>query len=351
MYFLSGKYHDLVAELKNIVKSHQIFTQMLLYLITVLLAGVLSNCSSVEKTLDLPTLIPTEYLPTAISLTSQALISQRVTATPAVQTAEPQATFTPTITASPAITGTLTPTPTSAQAQLDEEFTATPHFPFEIPYAKIQFIKPGALSRVISPIDLHVFLLPGDSGRARVELFGEDGRLMYRKLFVFGNPVDIQTNLRVEIDFEIKGVAETANLVVSVDDAYGRIKTQASQELILLSLGDADITPPGDLLEPIVIQEPAPEVLVQGGGLVVSGLVRTASDQPLLVELIATDGRIIGNRLAGIAPEPKSKHRLFAAEVPFKVYSPTWVRVTVSERSPRWGGPVQLTSVEVLLAP
>jgi hypothetical protein len=331
------------------VKSHPVFTRLFLYLITVFLVGVLSSCSSVATTLDLPTLIPTEYLPTAISLTSQALISQRVTVAPATQTAEPQATFTPTLTATPAIT--VTPMPTSTRAQSGEDLTATPHFPFEIPYAKIQFIKPGALSRVISPIDLHVFLLPGDSGRARVELFGEDGRLMYRKLFVFGNPVDIQTNLRTEIDFEIKGVAETANLVVSVDDAYGRIKTQASQELILLSIGDADINPPGDLLEPIVIQEPAPKVLVQGGGLVVSGLVRTASDQPLLVELIATDGRIIGNRLAGIAPEPKGMHRLFATEVPYKVYSPTWVRVTVSERGHQLGGPVQLTSVEVLLAP
>jgi len=84
---------------------------------------------------------------------------------------------------------------------------------------------------------------------------------------------------------------------------------------------------------------------------VVSGLVRTASDLPLLVELVTTDGRVIGNRLAGIAPDPDGGHRLFAAEVPFKVSSPTWVRVTVSEWNYQFGGPVQLNSVEVLLAP
>jgi hypothetical protein len=299
--------------------------------------------------LDLPTLIPTEHLPTAIALTSQALISQVGSATPVKEMEQPGTTLTPTITDAPTIE--VTPTPTSTLAAVGEEFTATPIPPFEIPYADIQFVNPGALSKVISPIELHAFLLPGDAGRARVELFGEDGQLMYRKLFVFSSSSGVQTNLRAEIDFEISGVAETARLVISVDDAYGRIKTLAAQDLILLSLGDSDINPPGDFLESIVIQEPAPKVLVQGGALVVTGLVRTASDQPLLVELVTTDGRVIGNRLAGISPEPEGGHRLFAAEVPYKVYSPTWVRVTVSEWSYQVGGPVQMTSVEVLLAP
>lgn len=313
-----------------------------------LIAGV-SSCSGVRPPLDLPTLIPTEYLPTAIALTSQALISQAASATPGEQIEEPETTLVPRMTVTPTIT--TVPTITSTLASVEDQFTATPPPPFEIPYAKIQFINPGALSKVISPIELHVFLLPGDSGRARVELFGENGRLMYRKLFVFNNQPGVQTNLRAEIDFEIKGVAETATFVVSVDDAYGRIKTLAAQEVILLSIGDTDINPPGDLLEPIVIQEPTPKVLVQGGALIVSGLVRTASDQPLLVELVATDGRVIGNRLAATSPEPEGGHRLFAAEVPFKVLSPTWVRVTVSEWSYKLGGPVHLSSEEVLLAP
>jgi hypothetical protein len=299
--------------------------------------------------LDLPTLIPTEYLPTAIALTSQALISQAASATPEEQIEVPETTLVPRMTNTPPIT--TVPTITSTLASVEDQFTATPPPPFEIPYADIQFINPGALSKVISPIELHIFLLPGDTGRARVELFGENGRLMYRKLFVFNNQQGVQTNLRAEIDFEINGVAETATFVVSVDDAYGRIKTLAAQEVILLSIGDTDINPPGDLLEPIVIQEPTPKVLVQGGALIVSGLVRTATDQPLLVELVATDGRVIGNRLAAISPEPEGGHRLFAAEVPFKVLSPTWVRVTVSEWSYKLGGPVHLSSEEVLLAP
>jgi hypothetical protein len=229
--------------------------------------------------------------------------------------------------------------------------TPYPELPPEIPFADIQFVSPGALSKVVSPIELHAFLVPGDSGRVRVELFGENGRLMYRKLFVVNTPPGSQANLRSEIEFEIVGVAETATLVISVDDTYGRLKTLASEELILLSLGESEINPPDDFLEPVVIQEPAPKVLIQGGMLVVSGLVRKASDEPLLVELVTTDGKVIGSRLAGVATDSQDGHRLFAAEILYQVNSPTWVRVTVSEASTRLERPLRLASVEVLLSP
>lgn len=220
-----------------------------------------------------------------------------------------------------------------------------------MPFGDIQIINPGPLSKIASPIELHAFLTPGANGRVTVELFGEDGRLLYRKIFVFDAPPEARANLYTNIGFEIAGVAETARLVISVDDEYGRLRALTSEDLILISIGNSDINPSGDLLKPIVIQQPTLKVLVQGGKLVVSGLVRTASDQPLLVELIATDGKVVGSRLAGIAEGPMDAHRLFAAEVSYTVQSPTWVRVTVSERGVRLPGIVQLASVEVLLSP
>jgi len=301
---------------------------------------------------DHPTLIPTEHLSTAIALTAQAMVAN---AQEAIATSLPP-TQTPTNTVTPVIPPTSTLAPTAALNNPDQptrtpQNTATPEPPVEIPYAAIQIISPGALSRVTSPLELHAFLYPGDHGRARVELYGEDGRLMYRQLFVFTTEPGVQTNLFAEIDFEIIGVAETARLVVSVDDEYGRLKVLAAEDLILLALGDADINPPGDLLAPIVIQEPIPKVLIQGDKLTVSGLVRSAVDHPLLVELVTTDGKVIGNRLAGIAPDPTGGHRLFAAEIPFEVFSPTWVRVIVSERGGRFPGATQLDSLEILLSP
>ena len=122
--------------------------------------------------------------------------------------------------------------------------------------------------------------------------------------------------------------------------------------MVLLADGQADLTPTGDLLENIFIQQPMIKTLVQGDYVLVTGLARTGNDQPLLVELVATDGRIIGSRLAGIAPlQEDGGHRLFAAEVPFSVSSPTWVRVTVYDNSGRLSGPKHVSSVDVLLSP
>jgi hypothetical protein len=318
----------------------------------VIISVVLSSCTIFFPGSDSPTLIPAEYIPTAIALTSQALISQSSSPTPVatLEIIEPTTTQTTEIEAEAPISE-IQETPEPIIVPPAQIGTNTPLPPPNIPFAPIQILNPGTLSRVISPIKLHAFMIPGDGGRARVELYGEDGRLMYRKLFIFSSPTGAQANLVTDIDFEIKGVAETATLVISTDDWYGRIKTLSSEDLILLSVGDSDINPPGDHLAPIVFQEPTPNILIQGGTFIVSGLVRTATDLPLLIELITTDGKVIGNKLAGITPGQAGQHRTFAAEINYKVDSPTWVRVTASEWNKWLTGKATLTSVEVLLSP
>lgn len=312
----------------------------------------LNNCSGMQSSPPVRGLIPTEQLPTVIAMTVEAMVSQSEIENPTTDPATLELTQTPV----PETIPSLTPTPIleiegTEQVTIPPPATATPLPPYEIPYAEIQFLSPGALSKIISPIRLHAFLLPGDTGRAIVELFGEDDRLMYRQLFIFTSPPGAQTNLRTDIDFDITSVAETATLVITTDDSYGRVKAVASIPLILLDLGDSDLNPAGDHLSPIVIQEPKAKILIQGDKLLVSGVVRTTSDQPLLVELVTTEGKVIGSRLAGIVPGKAGVHRLFATEVTFKVEAPTWVRVTVSERNNGNSRPVQLTSVEVLLSP
>jgi len=331
---------------------------------------LLSGCELNQELAQLPTLIPDDQLPTVIALTSEAFASQTAAAGPTFTsthsptssepsipvTAGPSPTVadtrlptnTPTITRTP--TATITPTPTLTPTPAD---TATPLPPDEIPFAVVQIVRPSALSKVISPIELFAFVAPGGDGRIRVELTGEDGRLLYRQVFVFTNsPEGARINLNANVKFEIIGVSETARLTVSVNDEYERLKALSTVDLVLLDAGQADLYPTGDLLEDIFIQQPTIKSLVQGNSVLVSGLARTADDQPLYVELIAADGSVIGSRLASIAPlQEDGGHRLFAAEVSFSVSSPTWVRVTVSDRSGRLPGLKHVSSVEVLLSP
>lgn len=339
-------------------------------------ALLLSSCALGQDWVALPTLIPDEQLPTVIAQTSEALASQTAvtglttpptfTPTPLGEilatTAGPSPTAFPTSTvtktSAPSATPTITFTPTASNTPTPT-FTPTPNYtttplpPDEIPFAVVQIVHPSSLSKVVSPIELYAFVAPGGDGRIRVELTGEDGRLLYRQVFVFTNsPAGARINLNAKVNFEIIGVSETARLTVSVNDEYERLKALSSMDLVLLDDGQADLYPTSDLLEDIFIQQPTIKSLVQGNAVLVSGLARTADDQPLLVELVATDGSVIGSRLAGIAPlQTDGGHRLFAAEVPFSVSSPTWVRVTVSDRSGRLPGLKHVSSVEVLLSP
>ncbi len=330
----------------------------------------------------LPTLIPEDQLPTVIALTSDAIASRTAEALPTITrttsqtptstvipmtagpsptiTRTPKPSLTPTITdtlpPSTTPTITLTPTPTKTPTitpSLTSTLTPTPVLPDVIPFSAVQIIHPSHLSKVVSPIELYTFVAPGGDGRIRVELTGEDGRLLYRQVFIFtDSPAGARVNLNANVAFEIVGVAETARLTVSVSDEYERLKSLSSVDIILLADGQADLTPTGDLLENIYIQQPTIKTLIQGENLLVTGLARTGDDQPLLVELVATDGRIIGSRLAGIAPmQEDGGHRLFAAEVPFSVSSPTWVRVTIRDNSGRLLGPRHVSSVDVLLSP
>jgi hypothetical protein len=329
--------------------------------------GFLTSCTIFPQPDPLPTLIPEEQIPTVIVMTANAVATQTAAArrevtqshTPdLIKTPIPSATG-PSLTATNTTRDASTPTPTDTQTQASTPtITKTPTntataLPTEIPFAAVQMIYPNHHSKVVSPIDLYTFLAPGGDGRIRVELFGEDGRLLYRQVFLYTDtPAGARVNLKTNIRFEIPGAAETARLVVSVNDEHEQLKSLASVELVLLADGPAELNPSGDLLENIFIQQPAVKSLIQGDSLLVTGLARTGNNQPLLVEIITTDGRVIGSRLAGIAPlEEGGEHRLFASEVPFSVTSPTWARVTIYDNSGRLPGPRHVSSVEVLLSP
>lgn len=326
------------------------FRRSLSYWVCLLVWGGLAGCAGLQVGPEMPTLFPTEQLPTVIALTAQAAATQNPApandmAESGVSAGTSAATGQAMLTPSPSLSPTLTPTPT---AQHSPTPTLTPAVVF--PEADIQITNPGPLSKVVSPFTLTSHLLPGETRTAEAALWGEDGRLIYRRLFVF-HSVNERTSIATKVSFETPAVAETARLVIQVRDEHDRVISLASLDLILLAEGEADLNTPGDHLAPIVIDEPEEKVLIQGDQLEVSGWTRMMEEHNLVVELVAADGRVVGSRLANVAPGPGGEHAPFVAEVPFQVDAPTWARVTVSERAGRRAAILQLDSIEVLLSP
>jgi hypothetical protein len=328
-----------------------------------LLGGLLlAGCASLRVP-DAPTMVPTEFLPTMIAMTIESRLTEE--STPPANSVEvtPQPVKISTSTTAP-----IRPTPSATLEPLDPTQTSAPRASpsptpgrstrtptltptRSIPEAAIQIRQPGPLSKVISPFVASGSLDPGSEGRVRLELLGEDGRLLLRKLLNYRTDLG-RLGLSEKVDFEISAVAETGRLQISTYDQFGRMIAFSSVDLILLSLGEADINPPGLLTEPIVIYEPLPNKLIQGGKVFISGFTRLSSDQPLLIELIAANGGIVGYRQAGVTLDSAGGYTPFEVEVPYQVSEPTWVRLTVKEMSSdKIEGLVQLTSLEVLLSP
>lgn len=331
----------------------------------------LSACSN-PLARNFPTPMPSEQIPTAIALTVEAsglVIPTQAPSPTITHTAQPipvsptplpsemhteQAAIIPTDI--PPVSTNIEPTVidvtqeivTSSPDEFGETPTATPFA--DISYATIQITKPGPLSKLSSPFQVRAFLKPGPGGKVRIELLGEDGRVLLRKLLVFASEENF-VNLVTEIEFEISAVAEFGRIQVSVDDGFGRLAALASEDIILLSEGPSEINVGGDNLENIIIQQPRPNILVQGGQVLVSGLARMSADEYLVVELLNSNGIILGSRVTAPLEPSETEHEPFAVEVPYTISDSTWVRLVIRLIGHRIPGTIHLSSVEVLLSP
>ncbi len=318
-----------------------------------LLGLVLTGCANMVRS-RLPTPFPTEYLPTLIALTIEAeqsgtvlpaSIEQPVLTPPIMPivspTPTPSPTIPPTATLPMAIPTTFTTTPSPGPTAIDE-----------IPNAEIEIRNLGALSKVTSPLPIYAYLRPGAGGKVRIELLGEDSRLLTRQIKTFSSlPPRAWAVMQTEIEYEITANAESGRLQISVEDEYGRTTALNYVPLILMSIGNPDIIPPIDVLAPIVIQQPTRRSLIQGGIVRISGIARPGSDQPLVAKLIAADGSEVGMRLVSVDNPIQNGFGSFAAEIPYTVEKTTHVLLVITEGRRNLNDIIHLTSQEIMLSP
>ena len=289
---------------------------------------------------------PTGYLPTAVALT-MAAISTPTQPTPTgpptgTPTIEPSATLTP----SP----TLSPTPFPLPSFFPTETPAPAFTPGPSSAAAIQILTPGPLSKLLSPIKLHGYVIPGYDNLVRIELYGEDGRLLalqLLRLYTFGK----WAYLAIDIPFEVQAAAELARLQVSTQDQYGRATALNSVSIVLFSAGFAEINPPGNLNERCTLDTPSPGTRISKGTLAVNGQMRPFNSQPLVIELVTSSGAVVGSKMVAIQPAPDDNYIPFEADISYNITAATWVRLTIRQSDDRIGGTMYLFSREVYLNP
>jgi hypothetical protein len=239
-------------------------------------------------------------------------------------------------------TRTRTPTPTPT-------ITPTPLPPFAV----LRIDRPGRMSKLTSPFRTELGVTPGDDGRIHIDLIGEDGRYITRQILSYGSYQGKSIGITPEIDFQIDAVAETARLVITIYDKFGRIRHLTSTDLILLSIGDTEINPTNGQREAYIVRTPKTGDIITGGKVTVIGLARPVNDSPLILELIDESGNVVGQQSITVPPPTAEiSHTPFTVTIPYKVTDVTPVRLTLHQQSTtRIPGTVELATRELILAP
>jgi hypothetical protein len=300
-------------------------------IIIVLLIGILASCSPLlaPSQSPAPSPYPPDYLPTVIALTADAA-SLDATATSLASLVGQPPTHTPEPTTTPTPQATFTPT------------TIPGHDP-----AAIEIQSPGPMSKVVSPINLRMNIVSGESEKIQIDLIGEDGSLLSRTVKKVRRSADGVDQV-IKIPFEIRTTAEVARLSVSTSDKAGRTQALNSVRLLLLSSGDNEITPPGNPSEPFAVFSPGLKDESSGGVLNVRGDIWPFNLKPVLLELIDPTGKSLGLRILNIE---NLNPQLFETSVSYKVDEPTVARLTLRQQDDRMDGWFYVYSQEIVLNP
>jgi hypothetical protein len=295
------------------------------YLLLLLATSLLAGCG-IPGGVKPPTPFPQDYVPTAVYLTAMSIDA-------ATQGANP-----PTV--APTVTSTFIP------ATLAPTLTPTPGP--QVPLAAIQVKSPGPMSRIVSPLQVQLLAVAGDSKRIEISLFGEDGRLLGRSLIAVPGST-FGDSLSVRVPFEIRGVAEKGYLQASTKNGRGLIQSLITVPILLLSAGETQVNPPGNTIyERVALADLAAEAEVAGGTLALAGQVLPYNSSPVIMELVSEAGDSLSLRVLNSTGE---EWQAVETTLPYRVDRSTPARLFVRQADLVIGGEAYVFSQLLTLMP
>jgi hypothetical protein len=179
-------------------------------------------------------------------------------------------------------------------------------------------------------------------------LIGEDGRLLTSRLLRYTETLYPQVYIDPKIRFEIPTAGELARLQISTRDDYGRLIAQNSVHVLLLKMGERQVLPNLGPEPRLKLEAPLPNSVALGGQVLIRGVFYPFNEKPLLLELIAPSGEVIGNRVLSTEGAWPLE---FETTIPYQVNRATSVRLVARQSDDKIPGTMYLFSVEMVLAP
>jgi hypothetical protein len=231
--------------------------------------------------------------------------------------------------------------------------TITPENQITLPNSGEPLIlQPGNYARLVSPLNIKLVTKPGEDGMIRIELIGQDNRLIFRKLLDYRAYMGKALLIEQDIPFEVRE-DESARLQIVLDDAKGRITFLNSIDLTLLEVrgresnGDAPVNPHFRIDKPDLQSE------VTGNTVSLNCGFKPVNNTPVVVDLIAKDGHTISSRIVSITmPADQTAFVNLHADLPYRVSIPTIVTLRIRQESNSLiKGTVLLWSNKITISP
>ena len=199
------------------------------------------------------------------------------------------------------------------------------------PVAQMNFSKPGPGSKVASPILVSAYAVPGYENKVTLELLGEDGRLMFSRVITLRESESGWVYFTEEIPFEITSAAESASLVLTTYDVYGRRIALCNVPLFLMQIGGSEIEVPGFAYLPFYLEKPESGSTLSGGDIHIDGYAHAFNQNPVIIELINENGVILSQQIIPIHEITGANYTHFSGDVTYTVSQSTPVRLTIRQ--------------------
>jgi hypothetical protein len=285
------------------------------FILLSVLFGFLSACA--QQTRSTPTPLPPNYLSTVVALTGQSAFATADALTPTAAITE-----TPTPTQAPSGTPAPTSSLPSPTPTYEAGFTK---------FADLRFVSPGPMSSLTSPVNLKLLLTSGKSDLVKVDLLGEDGRMLYTDLLRVDHG-QAGSYRNFDVEYETRAVSEKGYFRLSTKDQHGDLQALNTMPVLLYSIGDTQLNLPGNMIyERVSFKDLKNGSKIYDGKLLLKGRYWPFNKQPTFLDIILPDGKTLVTRelkFKGIDPED------FETSLPYKVTEPTLARLAIHQDNP-----------------
>ena len=239
-------------------------------------------------------------------------------------------------------------TPTSKLAEATEIIEAVSFFP----PAAIEILAPIGQKNHSSPLQLILRIHSSIRSPLNITLIGSDGRLLARNILPM-NQNQAQEFIEQKLHFEISDMDESARLIISSEDEFGRLFALSSITVNLQSQAaeKAQMEPFTQFDEKIWIQFPSNASIIESGQFKISGLVLPSSQRPLLVQLSTREGKVLA--FGEIYPDQVDGQLYSSFEFIFELIldEEQWLQLGILESGQEIAGDLHFSSIEFQLVP